>query len=675
MLRGWVFQLLARDEPLMIGHAVKAFKLSHLPSASIPEMSALLRNISEVNGGLRLIIDSFDEYSVTERHEILYLLAQLGSSVTAIFFSRDSAELYTSWMNNTSTIRLSTDDTSPDVDAVIERGVKALFANDEELENSLVPRITSAVSKKAAGLHIYARLLLDTLSTQTTVTELLAAVEQYPVTLDRIYANITAAMESLPSHQLKRVYRILQFVVCGRASLTAAALREAISIDRGMTILDADQMVINIRDLIGLCRPLLHLHEPTGEVTVTHASVRDFFLRRRGEARNAQNEPEVSFSFSNGLSEAQCHAEIASACLIYLTLDRSISRQFFSYAARHWSYHLAQCGQGPWSGKLVEQVVSFFGSEKRFFWMKYASDLEGRQWGGRLLSCQAELRRFLGSAPSASKSVKKVLESSLVSLYAEFVSSTEKQQGPSHLQTIAALQSLAVMYGWTGDAAKSVKILESLLARQGIGNSLLRLEILIELGTVYHALRRFDDSVAVLKEAGERRKKEIGEEDSISLKAHDRLAGVYQSQGKYPLAEKMYTRSLTMRMAIDPCHPETLVVANNLGLLYKAQKRWAESEKLLRHVLSSHETLYGREHPTPLWSSHHLASVLVMQERWDEGIALARWSYDGLKLLVGEESNQTIAARLSIARYNMAHDRLREAIVILEFALKVSTLR
>jgi hypothetical protein len=159
-------------------------------------------------------------------------------------------------------------------------------------------------------------------------------VEQYPATLDKLYVNITAAMESLPSPQRKRVYRILQFVVCDRASLTTAALREAISTDRGITIL-ADQIVINIRDLIRLCRPLLHLHKPTGEATVTHASVRDFFFRRRGEVRNAQNEPEIPFRFSDGLSEAQCHADIASACLIYLALDRSISCQFFSYATRH----------------------------------------------------------------------------------------------------------------------------------------------------------------------------------------------------------------------------------------------------------------------------------------------------------------------------------------------------
>jgi tetratricopeptide (TPR) repeat protein len=240
--------------------------------------------------------------------------------------------------------------------------------------------------------------------------------------------------------------------------------------------------------------------------------------------------------------------------------------------------------------------VSFLRSEKRFHWVKFASNLKGGQWGGRLLSCQADLRRFLGSASGASKSVKKLLDSSLVSLYADFVSSTEKQKGPSHLQTIATLQSLAVVYGWTGDAARSVKMLESLLTRQWVENSLLRLEILIELGAAYHARRRFDDSITVLTEAWESRKKEFGDEDPIFLKAHDRLAGVHQSQGKYPLAEKMYTHSLAIRTAIDPCHPETLVVANNLGLLYKAQKRWAESEKLLRHVVSSHETLYDRLH-------------------------------------------------------------------------------
>jgi hypothetical protein len=110
---------------------------------------------------------------------------------------------------------------------------------------------------------------------------------------------------------------------------------------------------------------------------------------------------------------------------------------------------------------------------------------------------------------------------------------------------------------------------EDLLVRQEIwgGMSVSKLEVLNEFGAIYHSRGRTDEAIAALTEVWEERKGEFGEDDLLALKAHNVLASIYSTQGKVKLAEEMYTKSLSKRMTIDPPHPETLIAANNLGLI------------------------------------------------------------------------------------------------------------
>ncbi|MDZ4723543.1 MAG: tetratricopeptide repeat protein, partial [candidate division Zixibacteria bacterium] len=54
------------------------------------------------------------------------------------------------------------------------------------------------------------------------------------------------------------------------------------------------------------------------------------------------------------------------------------------------------------------------------------------------------------------------------------------------------------------------------------------------------------------------------------------LAGLYNTQGQYALAEPLYKRALEIReKALGPDHPDVALSLNNLAFLYNTQGQYA----------------------------------------------------------------------------------------------------
>ncbi|MCV4933336.1 tetratricopeptide repeat protein, partial [Escherichia coli] len=61
------------------------------------------------------------------------------------------------------------------------------------------------------------------------------------------------------------------------------------------------------------------------------------------------------------------------------------------------------------------------------------------------------------------------------------------------------------------------------------------------------------------------------------------LAGLYDAQGQYALAEPLYKRSLAIKeKALGPDHPDVATSLNNLAGLYDAQGQYALAEPLYK---------------------------------------------------------------------------------------------
>jgi tetratricopeptide (TPR) repeat protein len=76
------------------------------------------------------------------------------------------------------------------------------------------------------------------------------------------------------------------------------------------------------------------------------------------------------------------------------------------------------------------------------------------------------------------------------------------------------------------------------------------------------------------------------------------LAALYDAMGRYPEAEPLYVRSLSIyEQQLGADHPNTATSLNNLAELYRAMGRYPEAEPLYVRSLSIREQQLGADHP------------------------------------------------------------------------------
>lgn len=693
MLRGWAAQLLGTYGDLLLDHVNPIFDQSLALTASASDLFLIVQsfcdNISDVN----FVLDGLDEYPSSARYDILYILRQLPESAKVIVFSRETPEMDAEFLSKAFVYHISTTDTAEDVHLVIRRDLVSIWGrSNAQLENPSHKQLEDLVSTKAKGLHLFARHILDSIKSHTTMEEVQLAIEKYPPGLCDVYQQATSQLDSLSFSQRMRIKRLLQLMLCCCQPMDIPALRDAISVKEGMTFLDVTNRVLNIEFLLKLCRPLLKVDESSLEVVVPHESIRDFFLATN--RTDPLEDASLTVSIFHDLSEQSCHSQIVSSCLSYLMLGQVYNNftaekspdlnhlkkeyPFLPYAALYWSYHLANVGAGKDGSGLADQVATFLLSEHSLSWIQLCNNLEGKYWGGRLLSIQADLNTFLRRVSGVEATKLDSIRVELISLQCRCLESTEASFGKFDPRSISMLESLGYVYRWSGDNLKSLETFEELFKRHrtnGTYETPSNIGAMNELGMIYLKDRLYQKAIDILNAAHDLGKKSLGDSDPTTLKSLDGLANVYQSLGRFQLAKELYTNSLVLRTRLAPRGLDTLVVANNLAFLLSSLKEWEESERLFLHVVSTRTAIFGQNHVATLWATHHLGAMYMMQGKWDEGIKHSRKAHQGLMSVFGESNGQTIAAAVSIARYHLHRQEYVKAVAILEPCLKISEKR
>ena len=116
-----------------------------------------------------------------------------------------------------------------------------------------------------------------------------------------------------------------------------------------------------------------------------------------------------------------------------------------------------------------------------------------------------------------------------------------------------------------------------------------------------------------------RKAEEFGPKDSRLSVSLSNLAVVYRAQGRFAEGERLYKRSLE----IDQSAPgaENLQVAttlNNLAVLYRDMGRYAEAVSLQRQALAIDEKALGQNHFTVARDLGNLAGALDKQGKYAE---------------------------------------------------------
>jgi serine/threonine-protein kinase len=108
-------------------------------------------------------------------------------------------------------------------------------------------------------------------------------------------------------------------------------------------------------------------------------------------------------------------------------------------------------------------------------------------------------------------------------------------------------------------------------------------------------------------------------------------AALYQAQGRYTKAERLYRRSLKIRVArLGPDHPEVLQTRTRLATLYHARGEYPRAEAEYRQVRECQERLL-REHPeVPEYQSRlaqtesNLGELYRAAGQWDQALTSYR---------------------------------------------------
>jgi tetratricopeptide (TPR) repeat protein len=115
----------------------------------------------------------------------------------------------------------------------------------------------------------------------------------------------------------------------------------------------------------------------------------------------------------------------------------------------------------------------------------------------------------------------------------------------------------------------------------------------------------------------------------------------------------MYERALAGKeKALGAEHTDTLMIVNNLGMLYFDQSKLAEAEHMYKRALAGKEKALGAEHTSTLHTVNNLANLYSDQGKLAEAGQMYTRALAGYEKALGPEHKSTIrlAQRLSTLR-------------------------
>jgi serine/threonine protein kinase/tetratricopeptide (TPR) repeat protein len=140
------------------------------------------------------------------------------------------------------------------------------------------------------------------------------------------------------------------------------------------------------------------------------------------------------------------------------------------------------------------------------------------------------------------------------------------------------------------------------------------------------------------------------------------IGGTYYDLGLFERARPQLERALALeRERLGAEHPDTLLAANQVALVLKAQGKLAEAEPLLRQNLEAHRRVQGDEHPDTLRAVHNLAGLLRDQGKLAEAEPLYRRNLEALRRVKGPDHPETLIGVHNLSEVLFEQGKLTEA--------------
>jgi Flp pilus assembly protein TadD len=184
----------------------------------------------------------------------------------------------------------------------------------------------------------------------------------------------------------------------------------------------------------------------------------------------------------------------------------------------------------------------------------------------------------------------------------------------------------------------------ALFERHGAADHPVALSVLHNLGFHYRAVRGGEaESEAYYRRALAGREKRMGPDHPDTLRTASSLASMYDTQGRYELAEPLYRRALDGReKTAGADHADTLKLANNLGYLYLLMGRPDRAEPLLVRALRGKERSLPPDHPSLLSSANNVAAAYAALGKHEEAEARFQWVLEKREKVLGPAHPHTL---------------------------------
>ena len=152
------------------------------------------------------------------------------------------------------------------------------------------------------------------------------------------------------------------------------------------------------------------------------------------------------------------------------------------------------------------------------------------------------------------------------------------------------------------------------------------------------------------------------EEDNNLVWVFGGIAGFYEGQGLYALAEDPWQRCLiSARKILGDRHPDVAASLNNLAELYRSQGRYEEAEPLYQQALALMQELLGDRHPDVATSLNNLAGLYRSQGKYEEAEPLYLQSLEIDKTVYGESHPEIATDLNNLALLYKSQGRYKEA--------------
>jgi hypothetical protein len=161
-------------------------------------------------------------------------------------------------------------------------------------------------------------LQIGNICSQPTDKAILSALENIPKNLPQTFNRILQKSQTSEEYASYSLYSVVLFrvIAAARRPLTLDELCEAVSVEKGETAWDPNQLVNDMHKLVSSCGSLLVVDEENFTVRFIHQSVRQFLCS------NLVDECVKEYS----MTLASANLDLGMICVTYLNSDRHISQ-------------------------------------------------------------------------------------------------------------------------------------------------------------------------------------------------------------------------------------------------------------------------------------------------------------------------------------------------------------